>query len=49
MSDLQLIDELCDICAQLAGIVRKQSELLAQDAAVDAVLGRMDAITSNKM
>ena len=35
MSDLQLIDDLCDICVQLAGIVRRQSETLAQVGVVE--------------
>lgn len=30
MSDLQLIDDLCDICVQLAGIVRRQAEVHGQ-------------------
>ncbi len=47
MSDLQLIDELCAICVQLAGIVRKQSEMLAQDEAVEGALGRLDKIANN--
>ena len=34
MSDLQLIDDLCDICVQLAGIVRRQSETHGQIAAL---------------
>ncbi|WP_158575100.1 hypothetical protein [Butyricicoccus sp. AF35-5AC] len=44
MSDAQLIDELCGICVQLAEIVRRQSEMLAQDKAVEDALGRLDAI-----
>jgi hypothetical protein len=44
VSDAQLIDELCGICAQLAEIVRRQSEMLAQDKAVEDALGRLDAI-----
>lgn len=44
MSDAQLIDELCGICAQPAEIVRRQSEMLAQDKAVEDALGRLDAI-----
>lgn len=39
MSDLQLIDELCDICVRLAGIVRRQSEMLAQVGEVDDAMG----------
>lgn len=39
MSDLQLIDELCDICVQLAGIVRRQSEMLTQVGEVDDAMG----------
>ena len=34
-----MIDELCDICTQLAGIVRRQSETLAQVGAVEDVMG----------
>ena len=34
MGDAQLIDELCEVCVQLAEIVRRQSEMLAQDKAV---------------
>lgn len=44
MSDAQLIDELCGICTQLAEIVRRQSEMLAQDKTVEDALGRLDAI-----
>lgn len=40
MSDAQLIDELCEVCVQLVGIVRRQSEMLAQDKAVDDALVR---------
>lgn len=40
MSDAQLIDELCDICTQLVGIVQQQSEMLAQDKAVEDALAR---------
>ena len=40
MSDAQLIDELCEVCVQLVGIVRRQSEMLAQDKAVDDALSR---------
>lgn len=39
MNNLQLIDDLCDICVQLAGIVRRQSEMLAQVGAVDDAMG----------
>lgn len=39
MSDLQLIDELCDICVQLAEIVRRQSEMLAQVGVVENAIG----------
>lgn len=49
MSDAQLIDELCEVCVQLAGIVRRQSEMLAQDKAVEDVLGRLDKIVNNEM
>ena len=49
MSDAQLIDELCEVCVQLAGIVRRQSEMLAQDKAVEDALGRLDEIANNKM
>lgn len=38
-NDLQLIDDLCDICVQLAGIVRRQSEMLAQVGAVEDAMG----------
>ena len=38
-NDLQLIDELCDICVQFAGIVRRQSEMLAQVGAVEDAMG----------
>ena len=34
-----MIDELCDICVQLAGIVRRQSEMLAQVGAVEDAMG----------
>ena len=40
MSDAQLIDELCEVCVQLVGIVRRQSEMLAQDKTVDDALAR---------
>lgn len=40
MSDAQLIDELCEVCVQLVGIVRQQSEMLAQDKAVEDALAR---------
>ena len=40
MSDAQLIDELCDICTQLVEIVRRQSEMLAQDKAAEDALAR---------
>ena len=40
MSDAQLIDELCEVCVQLVGIVRRQSEMLAQYKAVDDALAR---------
>ena len=40
MSDAQLIDELCEVCVQLVGIVQRQSEMLAQDKAVDDALAR---------
>lgn len=49
MSDAQLIDELCEVCVQLAGIARKQSEMLAQDKAVEDALGRLDKIVNNEM
>ena len=35
MSDTQLIDELCEVCVQLVGIVRRQSEVLTQVGEVD--------------
>lgn len=41
MSDSQLIDELCEVCVQLAGIVRRQSEMLAQDKAAEDALARV--------
>lgn len=44
MSDIQLIDELYGICVQLAEIVRRQSEMLAQDKAVEDALGCLDTI-----
>ena len=44
MSDAQLIDELCEICVQLAGIVRRQSEMLAQDKAVEDALSQAEEI-----
>ena len=46
MSDAQLIDELCEVCVQLVGIVRRQSEMLAQDKAVEDALGRLDKIVN---
>lgn len=49
MSDAQLIDELCDICVQLVEIVRRQSEMLAQDKAVEDALGRLDKIVNIEM
>ncbi|MZT27067.1 hypothetical protein GT642_08910 [Butyricicoccus sp. BIOML-A1] len=49
MSDAQLIDELCEVCVQLVGIVRRQSEMLAQDKAVEDALGRLDTIVNGKM
>lgn len=49
MSDAQLIDELCDICVQLVGIVRRQSEILAEDKAVEDALGRLDKIVNIEM
>ena len=49
MSDAQLIDELCDICVQLVEIVRRQSEILAQDKAVEDALGRLDKIVNIEM
>ncbi len=49
MSDAQLIDELCEVCVQLAGIVRRQSEMLAQDKAVEDALGRLDKIVNNEL
>ena len=39
MSDAQLIDELCEVCVQLVGIVRRQSETLAQVGAVEDAMG----------
>ena len=30
-----MIDELCEVCVQLAGIVRRQSEVLTQVGEVD--------------
>lgn len=44
MSDAQMIDELCDICTQLVGIVRRQSEMLAQDKAVEDALSQAEEI-----
>lgn len=44
-----MIDELCDICVQLVGIVRRQSEILAQDKAVEDALGRLDKIVNIEM
>lgn len=44
MSDAQLIDELCEICVQLVGIVRRQSEMLAQDKAVETALSQAEGI-----
>ena len=49
MSDAQMIDELCDIFTQLVGIVRRQSEMLAQDKAVEDALGRLDKIVNIEM
>lgn len=49
MSDAQLIDELCEVCVQLVGIVRRQSEILAQDKAVEDALGRLDKIVNIEM
>nr|DAK90439.1 MAG TPA: hypothetical protein [Caudoviricetes sp.] len=49
MSDAQLIDELCEVCVQLVGIVRRQSEMLAQDKAVEDALGRLDKIVNIEM
>ena len=49
MSDAQLIDELCEVCVQLVGIVRRQSEMLAQDNAVEDALGRLDKIVNIEM
>ena len=49
MSDAQLIDELCDTCVQLVEIVRRQSEMLAQDKAVEDALGRLDKIVNIEM
>ena len=43
------IDELCEVCVQLVGIVRRQSEMLAQDKAVEDALGRLDTIVNGKM
>ena len=48
MSDAQLIDELCEVCVQLAGIVRRQSEILAQDKAVEAALAQAERICNVK-
>lgn len=44
-----MIDELCDICVQIVGIVRRQSEILAQDKAVEDALGRLDKIVNIEM
>lgn len=44
-----MIDELCDICVQLVGIVRRQSEILAQDKAVEDALGRLGKIVNIEM
>lgn len=49
MGDAQLIDELCEVCVQLAEIVRRQSEMLAQDKAVEDALGRLDKIVNNEL
>jgi hypothetical protein len=49
VSDAQLIDELCEVCVQLVGIVRRQSEMLAQDKAVEDALGRLDKIVNIEM
>lgn len=49
MSDAQLIDELCEVCVQLVGIVRRQSEILARDKAVEDALGRLDKIVNIEM
>ena len=38
------IDELCEVCVQLAGIVRRQSEMLAQDKAVETALSQAEEI-----
>lgn len=35
MSDAQLIDELCEVCVQLAGIVRRQANAHGQVAALE--------------
>lgn len=44
MSDAELIGELCEVCVQLAGIVRRQSEMLAQDKAVETALSQAEEI-----
>ena len=38
------IDELCEVCVQLVGIVRRQSEMLAQDKASDDAPARAQEI-----
>ena len=43
------IDELCEVCVQLAEIVRRQSEMLAQDKAVEDALGRLDKVVNNEL
>lgn len=49
MSDAQLIDELCEVCVQLVEIVRRQSEILAQDKVVEDALGRLGKIVNIEM
>lgn len=49
MGDAQLIDELFEVCVQLAEIVRRQSEMLAQDKAVEDALGRLDKVVNNEL
>lgn len=48
MSDAQLIDELCEVCVQLVGIVRRQSAVHGQIAALEneerAVTKRLSSI-----
>lgn len=44
MSDAEVLDRLCSICAQLVEIVRRQSEMLAQDKAVEAALKQAEEI-----